>query len=150
MNTNLLSLTGFKLAIESEDFKNTEYFAVSASFPSVSLTEVASNYRNNQGFVPGDRLTYDPITIRVAVDENLNTYNEMFGWMLHNTKSDALKSHDIALSFITSHNNISRVVRLVDAFPTNLGGVEFNVQSSETEYAFVDVTFRYDYFEFLE
>jgi hypothetical protein len=74
----------------------------------------------------------------------------MFGWMLHNTKSDALKSHDIALSFITSHNNISRVVRLVDAFPTNLGGVEFNVQSSETEYAFVDVTFRYDYFEFLE
>jgi hypothetical protein len=37
MNTNLLSLTGFKLAIESEDFKNTEYFAVSASFPSVSL-----------------------------------------------------------------------------------------------------------------
>ena len=74
----------------------------------------------------------------------------MFGWLLHNTKSDALKTYDMSLSFITSHNNISRVIRLVDAFPTNLGGVEFNVQSSETEYAFVDVTFRYDYFEFVE
>ena len=150
MNTNLLSLTGFKLAIESSEFKNTEYFAVSASFPSISLPEVQTSFRNQQAFVPGDKLAYDPITIRVAIDENLNTYNEMFGWLLHNTKSDALKTYDMSLSFITSHNNISRVIRLVDAFPTNLGGVEFNVQSSETEYAFVDVTFRYDYFEFVE
>ena len=149
MNTNLLSLTGFKLAIESSEFKNTEYFAVSASFPSISLPEVQTSFRNNQSFVPGDRLTYDPITIRVAIDENLNTYNEMFGWLFYNTTNNDLKTNDMSLSFITSHNNISRVIRLVNAFPTNMGGVEFNVQSSETEYAFVDVTFRYDYFEFV-
>jgi hypothetical protein len=150
MNTNLLSLTGFKLSIDSNEYKNTEYFATSASFPSVSLTEVAANYRNNQGFVPGDRLIYDPITIRIAVDENLNAYREMFDWMVYNTKNDNLKSYDILLSFISSHNNISQVIRLVRAFPTALSGMEFNVQSTETEYAFVDVTFRYDYFEFVK
>jgi hypothetical protein len=31
-----------------------------------------------------------------------------------------------------------------------MGGVEFSVQQTDSEYAYVDVTFRYDYFEFIE
>jgi hypothetical protein len=55
----------------------------------------------------------------------------------------------MTLHFLTNHNNISRSVRFANAFPTNIGGLEFNVQQTESEYAYVDVTFRYDYFEFL-
>jgi hypothetical protein len=56
----------------------------------------------------------------------------------------------MTLHFLTNHNNISRSVRFANAFPTNIGGLEFNVQQTESEYAYVDVTFRYDYFEFIE
>jgi|LakMenEpi03Aug12_release.lakeMendotaPanAssembly.Ray.scaffolds.fasta_scaffold352026_2 hypothetical protein len=149
MNTNFLALTGFKLKISSPDFEHVEYFATSASFPSISLPETTTSYRNCAGFVAGDKITYDPLTVRVAVDEQLNSYREIFNWLSSNVESP-IKYHDITLSFITNHNNTSRVVRFVNAFPTNMGGLEFNVQSTETEYASMDVTFRYDYFEFVD
>jgi hypothetical protein len=150
MNSNLLSLTGFKLQIHSEEFKYTHYFAVSASFPSVSLPEVTTGFRNRAGFVSGDKLTYDPLTIRVAVDENLESYNEIFNWLTYNTQNNSIKTYDITLCFLTNHNNIGRKVRFANAFPTNLGGIEFNVQQTDVEYAAVDVSFRYDWFEFID
>lgn len=151
IDSNLLSLTGFKLSIHnSSDFKHTQYFATSASFPSVSLAEVTTDFRNNFGFMPDSKLSYDPLTVRVAIDERLQSYRELFGWIRANTTNAKLVMHDITLQFLTNHNNVSRSVKFANAFPTNIGGVEFNVQGTETEYAFVDVTFRYDYFEFLD
>lgn len=150
MNSNLLSLTGFKLIINNVDFKHTQYFAVSASFPSVSLPEITTGFKNMAGFVSGDRLTYDALNIRIAIDENLESYNELFNWLRHNTKTQALKTHDIVLCFLTNHNNVGRKVKFTNAFPTSLGGIEFSVQQSDVEYAAVDVGFRYDYFEFID
>lgn len=150
IDSNLLALTGFKLFINSEDFKHVQYFAVSASFPSVSLPEVTTSFRNNQGFVAGDKLAYDPVTMRIAIDEKLESYREIFNWMHSNTTNRDLTVHDITLHFLTNHNNISRSIRFANAFPTTIGGLEFNVQQTESEYAFLDITFRYDYFEFIE
>lgn len=151
IDSNLLSLSGFKLSIHNSlDFKHTQYFAVSASFPSVSLPEVSTGFRNRAGYVPGDKLAYDPLTVRVAIDEGLQSYHELFDWLHSNVSASELKIHDITLHFLTNHSNISRSVRFSNAFPTNLSGMEFNVQSTEPEVAYVDVTFRYDYFEFLD
>lgn len=150
IDSNLLSLTGFKLNINAENFKHTQYFAVSASFPSVSLPEITTGFRNLQGFVPGDKLAYDPLTVRIVIDESLESYREIFNWIYSNTSTSELKIHDITLYFLTNHNNISRSVRFANAFPTNIGGIEFSVQQNDSEYAYVDVTFRYDYFEFIE
>jgi hypothetical protein len=87
--------------------------------------------------------------VRIAIDESLESYREIFNWIYANTSSNTLINHDMTLHFLTNHNNISRSVRFANAFPTNIGGLEFNVQQTESEYAYVDVTFRYDYFEFL-
>jgi len=150
MNSNLLSLTGFKLLIHTVDFKYTQYFAVSASFPAVSLPEVTTGFRNQSGFVSGDKLAFDTLNIRVAIDENLESYNEIFNWLRHNTQHDKLKFYDMTLCFLTNHNNVGRKVKFTNAFPTSLGGIEFSVQQSDVEYATVDVSFRYDYFEFTD
>lgn len=148
-NKNLLSLTGFKLSLDGRDFDNVAYFAVSASFPSISLNEVSTPYRNLQGFVPSERLSYDPLTIRIAIDEELHVYQEILNWMLYNTQNTPLKTVSGILSFLTSHNNVSRQVQFFNMFPTNIGSVEFNTQSNDVEYAYVDVSFRYDYFQFI-
>lgn len=150
MNSNLLSLGGFKLQIDSEEFSHTQYYAVSASFPAVSISEVSTSFRNNQAFVSGEKLNYDPLTLRIAIDEGLVSYREIFNWMYSNTTGSTITDHNMTLHFLTNHNNISRSVRFYRAFPTNLGGIEFNVQQTDPEYAFVDVTFRYDNFEFLD
>jgi len=148
-NKNLLSLTGFKLQISGNDYKNTEYFAVSASLPSITLPEIELNYRNRHGYLPGEKIQYDAINIRIAIDEELKVYEEIYGWILHNTKEKNLDVRDMTLNFLTSHNNVSRAMRFTNAFPTSVGSVEFNTQLTEVEYAYVDVSFRYDTFEFV-
>ena len=57
-----------------------------------------------------------------------------------------LKTVDLPLCIMSSHNNVNRKFVFKNAFPTSLGSIEFNVQNSDVEYAYVDVTFRYDYF----
>jgi len=148
-NKNLLSLTGFKLQISGNDYRNTEYFAVSATLPSINLPEIELHYRNQHGFLPGEKIQYDPISIRIAVDEELKVYDELYQWILTNAKSKTLDVREMSLVFLTSHNNVSRVMRFTNAFPTSVGSVEFNTQMSDVEYAYVDVSFRYDRFEFV-
>jgi hypothetical protein len=151
MEYNLLALTGFKLTIgATNEFKLTEFFAVSASFPSISLGEVDTPFRNRQGFIADDVLQYEPLTIRIAVDEQLQAYNEIYDWMLHNTREEKLKTQEMVLHFMTGHNNVSRQVKFTAAFPTSCSGIEFNVQNTATDYAYVDVTFRYDRFQFID
>jgi hypothetical protein len=148
-NKNLLSLTGFKLTISGNDYGNTEYFAVTATLPSITLPEVALNYRNRHGYIPGDRIDYDPISIRIAIDEELKVYDELYGWIKSNTLNQKIDVRDMMLTFMTSHNNPSRTMHFTNAFPTSIGSVEFNTQMSDVEYAYVDVSFRYDDFKFI-
>lgn len=148
-NKNLLSLTGFKLQISGKDYANAEYFAVSATLPGISLPEVELSYRNRHGFLPGDKIEFDPVSVRIAVDEGMHSYEDMITWIKHNVENQKLDVRDIMLSVMTSHNNVSRTIKFVNAFPTSLGQIEFNTQLTEVEYAYFDVSFRYDYFEFL-
>ena len=150
MQYNLLALTGFKLTIGgTNEFKLSEFFAVSATFPNISLGEANASYRNRQGFVADDVLQYEPFTIRIAVDDQLLAYNEMHDWMLHNTQQEKLKTEELTLHFMTGHNNVSRRVKFINAFPTSLSSIEFNTQNTSVDYAYVDVTFRYDRFQFI-
>jgi len=150
MQYNLLALTGFKLTIGgTNEFKLSEFFAVSATFPNISLGEANASYRNRQGFVADDVLQYEPFTIRIAVDDELLVYNEMHNWMLHNTREEKLKTQELILHFMTGHNNVSKRVKFINAFPTSLSNIVFNAQSTSVEYAYVDVTFRYDRFQFI-
>jgi hypothetical protein len=146
-NKNLLSLTGFKLQISGADYVNTEYFAVSATLPSINLPEIELSYRNRHGFLPGEKIQYDPINIRIAVDEELKVYDELYQWILKNATTDSLDAREMSLIFLTSHNNVSRIMRFANAFPTSIGSVEFNTQMADVDYAYVDVSFRYDSFE---
>lgn len=147
LNQNLLSKVSFKLVINSHEFANTEYFAVDANLPSLSMNEAIGGFRNQAGFVPGDKLNFDPFTIRVAVDEDFAGYVELFNWMKSHTDQTDLKVADISLIVMSSHNNATKTFTFVNAFPTNLGQIDFNVQTQDIEYAYLDVTFRYDYFK---
>jgi hypothetical protein len=146
-NVNMLSTNSFKLVINSNRFANTEFFTVSANLPGISLNESIAGFRNKAGYVPGDKLIFEPLTIRIAVDENLENYMELFSWLQKHVTSQDLEVVDMSLVILSSHNNPVCTFTFVNAFPTNLGQIDFNSQQGEVEYAYVDVTFRYDYFK---
>ena len=143
----MLSNVSFKLTLNSTEFSNTQFFAVTANVPSVSLNEATAGFRNRAGFVPGDKMNFDPLTVRIAMDENFAVYHELYGWLRSHVEQTDLKTVDISLSIMSSHNNPIQTFTFVNAFPTTLGSLEFNSQNTDVEYVYLDVTFRYDYFK---
>ena len=78
----------------------------------------------------------------------MENYIETFNW-LHNIaqKGDSEDfKEDATLLILSSHNNVNKQIRFKGVFPTSLGGIEFNTQG-DTEFAQIDITFAYTYFE---
>ena len=140
----MLSPTGFKLTSNREKFANTEFFITTFGIPSLSAGEVQTNFQNNIGFTPGEALTYESLSLRFVIDEDMNNYTEMFNWMKANT--DTVERHDMILSIMTNKNLVNKQFQFKDAFPTALSGVEFSAQATDVEYLQADVTFRYNEF----
>lgn len=147
-NLNFLSPTGFKLVINRNRFANLEYFATSVTLPSLNLGIVDIAKNQYKGYIQGD-VTVDDLSIRVAIDEDLSVYKEVFDWIIENRDSMNPLTYDATLIILTSHNNPNKSIRFKNIFPTSIGPLEFSTQSSDIEYLQADINFRYDEFEFV-
>ena len=155
-NFNFLSPTGFRLTINRNKFANVEYFITGFSIPSISMGEVNQGFRGHTSFQAGDTVGYDTLSIRFAIDEDMNNYTEIFDWMINNRDSgrDPLTGDqqvsDMILTVLTNHNNVNKEFQFMDAFPTSLSGAEFTTQATDVEYLQADVTFRYNEFKIIK
>ena len=150
-NKNFLSPVGFQFKISSNLYPNLEYFAVAANLPGLSLSSVDQSYRGVNLAFTGDRLTFDDLTIRVNVTENLDNYIETFDW-LHNlaqTNNAEDFKVDATLLILTSHNNVNKEIKFKGVFPTSMTPIEFDAQSESIDYVQMDIGFAYTNFEFV-
>ena len=58
-----------------------EFFVQSANLPGISLGSAQQNTPLYDIPIPGDKLDYDNLTIQFLVDENLENYREIHGWL---------------------------------------------------------------------
>lgn len=146
-NLNLLAPTGFRLTINRREFANTEFFVTQISLPSVNLGETTINYKNALGYVPGETLSFDSLSMRLAIDESMIGYTEMLNWIIKNETK--LEVNDMILSILSNSNDRNKQIQFTNAFPIAINGVEFDTQSTDVEYLQTDLTFRYDRFTIL-
>ena len=146
-NVNFLQQVNFKLTIQNPSFTNIEYFCTAVNLPSVTMAEVAQNYRNQQGYFPGDHLTFDQLRIKFMVDENMTNYIEAINWMKNNAYQPEPYRADLILSVLTSKNTINRQYQFHDAFPTSIGELAFNTQAQSIEYISCEMALRFNYFK---
>ena len=147
-NYNFLSPTGFKLVINREKFGNLEFFCVSANLPDLSLGEISTNVQQHKGYVAGD-VTFGELSLTVAIDEDLNVYNELFEWILANRDIKKPTVYDATLMILTNHQNLNKQIQFKNVFPTSVASLEFNTQTADVEYLQAQVGFRYDEFKFV-
>jgi len=111
--------------------------------------------------IPGERLVYSPLTVSFMVDEDMANYLEIFNWMVSLSVQDlqpfakyqaqtAIESDsskrdrsDIKLMILTSSKNPNIEVNFQDAFPSQLGELNFNTTSSGVNYLESSITFEY-------
>jgi hypothetical protein len=158
-NLNLLQPSAFKLVVDRKNYPNLEFFAQSVLHPQVAASPVEMPYQRVSG-VPfaADKLTYGELTTMVIVDEDLNSYTEMYNWVNRMveekevTATDRRTSKvptycDITLLILSSHNNTSRTIKYIDCIPTTVGDMALESTSGDVQYIVFPCSFRFSHFE---
>ena len=162
-NTNLFQPTGFQVVIDRQQFGNFSFFCQRVQHPGASNPIVEVPFRNYASApMPGGQLTYGDLTMDVMLDEDFNTYNEMYDWLVRLNHSEQIKkrysvlkpdnnsdqpSHsDIIVTALTNQNNKNRRIIYHDAVPHTVGDIQFDATNASVEYIIFPVSFRFTYF----
>ena len=150
-NINLVSPVGFRFNIEY--LPQTNWFLTSVNLPGISLGEVVQPTPFMPTQVPGNDLTWEPLTITFLVDENLNNWREMYDWLVgigfpneYNEYKDQKTKQiysDATLTILNSNMVSNYNVVFKDLFPTSLSEVSFDSASGDIEGIKATATFRY-------
>ena len=174
-NRNFLSPVGFKFSIRK--MKGVDFFCQSASIPSITMQSVKQGTRFNAIPQPGDELTYEDLSIRFLVDENMKNWYQVHDWMREITTPYSSKEFGYARGTIESQNrklnnrsdlanwdnqwrsdcslfilssNYQPVAEFVfrDAFPVNLSTLTFDSSVQDIQYFQADCSLRYTYYDY--
>lgn len=155
-NKNFLSPLNFKFTLKRAPHVN--FFVQKVNIPGLSLPEIDVNNPLIRVPYPGDHLLYEELEITYRVDENLQNYMELHGWLRSLGKrsfeeyktlagktlisGESIRS-DISLTVLTSNRNPNYEVVYKDAFPIRVTGLDFNTTSTDIDYIESSATFRY-------
>ena len=157
-NINLLQPNAFRLVIDRKYFPNLEFFAQSIVHPEVSAVPAELPVRRTRVAFAADKLQFGELQANIILDENLNSYVEMYNWVnrlvdqsqvnsLDATKAIPPTECDITLSILSSHNNTVRTIKYIECVPTGLGSIQLEASSGPDQYITYPANFRYSYFE---
>ena len=123
--------TQFKFSIIK--LPKVEYFCTAVNVPGISLGDATQATSIKNIPIPGDKLTYEPLQMTFLVDENLENFQEIHGWL-------------VGLGFPRDHNEFQNLLTAgTDRFPsqstsksTEPGKVKF--AAADTGGTFSDAT----------
>lgn len=153
----------FRIDIPDNNATRTFQWQIqTATIPGVSM-EVASVTRgpkysklaNNN--IAGTGTTYDDLSIQFLVDEDLQTYAEIYKWMItmNNPTGGSISDGKVPVTILLHilDNNKDKIVatyRFINAFPKSISSVEWNyTESGDVETVTCEVEFEYSYFEMI-
>ena len=80
-NLNYLSPVNFDLLIQK--LPKTRYFCTGVNIPSINFSEALMDTKLAiQSALPGDKITFAPLTVKFVVDEDMKNYQEIFDWIM--------------------------------------------------------------------
>jgi len=156
INKSLLNKNNFRLLIDK--VPTVEYYVQSVNIPGLQFTEVNQPFGIGvDAFFPGDKVTFDALSVTFLVDEDLENFKEMYDWMqaivpvssssdfqeyvdsqktttgeLSKINNDLNQYSQITLITNTNKNIPNKYFRFYDCFPISLGGLEL-LSDSEPE-----------------
>ena len=158
-NRNFLSPAAFQFSITKTP--KVSFFCTSASIPSMYFdTNTQPSYLKDID-LPGEKLTYDNLTVRFLVDEDLKNYMAIHNWMtgigypesLGDFKEEVTKPDtsidmnqqysDGSLIIQNSNFRTNAIVKFKDLFPTDLTSLEFDTAVTDIQYFTAEATFKY-------
>jgi hypothetical protein len=167
-NKNFLSPLSFIFNLKRAP--TMTYFCQGASLPSMISGEILTDNPFSKIPHTPTKISFEPLDIRFAVDEDMKNYTEIYNWLIGITFPDNFEQHrtyplnnannsistrsssrnytsDASLLIYTSHHNPNIRINFQDLFPVSLNSLEFDTRNPDIEYLEATVSFRYRRFE---
>jgi hypothetical protein len=159
-NSNLLQPTKFLLTFNR--LPNTTYFCQAAGIPSITLDEVDRPSPFLDMYSPGTKLRYDPLDITFLVDEELQSWRNLYDWFLSIADPDGFEKRDhsgglqtnkhLSDAILTVLNNLNNPILRIqfrNCFPLTMSSIDFNSTLDAESILTCDATFRYESYKYL-
>ena len=156
-NYNLLSPVSFKFQIRS--LPSVSYFCQHVNVPGITLGEAVRPTPFVDIAIPGDKVTYDSLSVQFVVDEDMSNYIEVVTWIknLGNT-SDPTKQYgiltesdsklsDCSLTILTNNMNANKDIIFYDCWPSSLSELALITEDRNITVITATATFKYRDFD---
>ena len=149
---NFLNPSSFVLTLDSQAYSGAEFTIQTMILPDVSADGAPLPWKQVDVAMASDKITFGQFEISYLIDEDLLNYKEIFDWLKANVETKHTATNhvrDLTLTIMNSANNVTKQIKFIDAYPTSLASLPFDITITDVEYLTAVVTFQYSYYEFL-
>lgn len=165
-NRNFLSPAGFKFVLSK--YPQVDFFSNQCSIPGINLgTAIQSNYFKNVP-IPGEKLSYDDLSLTFIVDENLENYLTVHNWLRGfgfpanlqeyqnllnqetiNPGKQTASSGESNATLIVYNSNFNPIINVnfTGLFPVSLSSINFDATAEDINYVTAEITFKYTIYD---
>lgn len=154
---NFLHKTSFRLDIPDEGMTRTfQLNSQETQLPGLTLTTVNPALNKQlKGTIAGTGVVFDPVNVRIILDEEMEAYTEILQWMVsttdfkHNKSTHPSKLPKLMLIHVIDNEkrNIVCTFKYHNPFPVTIGSVDFSYAEDGNMAMQVDVQIAYTYYE---
>jgi hypothetical protein len=159
-NTNLLQPT--KYLLEFKRINTITYFLQSVNVPSIKLGEVIRTTPFLDMYSPGTKLDYSTLDIEFIIDEELETWKNLYNWFISIADPDGYEKRtykeelqrsehfsDATLTVLSNLNNPVLRINFRNLFPISMGDINFDTRLSADNIMTISASFRYESYTYL-
>jgi hypothetical protein len=149
---NFLNPSSFVLTLDSQTYSGAEFTVQTMVLPDVSAEGAPLQFKQINVAMASDKISFGAFEISYLIDEDLLNYKEIFDWIKGNVESNHTATNhvrDLTLTIMNSANNVTKQIKFVDAYPTTISSLPFDITTTDVEYLTAVVSFSYSYYEFI-
>ena len=143
---NFLNPSSFVLTLDTQQFSGAEFTIQTMILPDVSADGAVLNFKQIDVAMASDKIQFGAFEISYLIDEDLINYKEIFDWLKSNVESNHTATNhvrDLTLTIMNSANNVTKQIKFVDAYPTSLSSLPFDITTTDVEYLTAIASIRY-------
>jgi hypothetical protein len=168
-NTNYLQPTKFMLSFSR--IPTVTYFCQSVNIPGVSVGQAPINLPSLMVYAPGNQLAYNNLNIDFNLDEEMQSWQEIYKWFLSFASPEGTDERnyqtsiqqnqtfqknpqkeyysDATLTVLNALNNPVVRVQFYNVFPVSISDVTFDTKQSADDIMIGNANFVYERYKFL-
>lgn len=140
--------SSFRLVIPGMEEIN--YFVQNTELPGMNFMGIRTDYKNNYGNVPNNKIEYDMLNLTFLVDENYTNHTLIHQWfrdLAFGKKPILQELKDISLHITTSTKTQNRIITYYGAHPVMMTPVSLESGTSDSMPLTCTVSFMYQYYD---